>query len=139
MLDRHTKTEGIVDVELEVVFFGHLFGALDAVCDLVVDPGFRLGSRFGVRLPCSTQRGGRACLRVDYVVTTRACFGAGMMTWLVAEDTLEHTVAFAQEAVSAWAFIVVLLHRMIASTLRAADLSFRDRALPREVFHRVAA
>ena len=138
-LDWCAKTKGIVDVEREVVFFSHLFGALDAFCDLVVDPGFRLGGRFGVRLPRSTRQGGRACLRIDYVVTTRAYFGTGVVPWLVAENTLEHAVTFARDTVSAWAFVVMLLHCMIAGTLRTADLSFRNRAFPREVFHRVAA
>ena len=57
---------------------------------------------------------------------------------MVAENTLEHAVAFARDAVSPWAFVVMLLHRMIAGTFRAADLSLRDGAFPREVFHGVA-
>ena len=84
-----------------------------------------LGLDFLVR---RAEGGGRACLRVDYVVTTRACFGTGVVPWLVAENTLEHAVAFARDTVLAWAFVVMLLHRMIAGTLRTADLSFRNRA-----------
>ena len=78
-------------------------------------------------------------MRIDYVVASRTCFGTGVVSWLVAEDALERAVALARDAVSAWAFVVMLLHRMIAGALGAADLSFGDRAFPREVFHRVAA
>ena len=74
-------------------------------------------------------------MRVDYVVTTRACFGTGVVSWLVAENTLEHAVAFARDTVSAWALVVVVLQCMIAVALRAANLAFRDWAFTGEVFH----
>ena len=77
-------------------------------------------------------------MRAYYVVTSGACFGTGVVSWLVAEDTLKHAVALAGDAVSTWAFIVMFLHRVVTIAFGAAYFPFWDWTLPGEVFHGVA-
>ena len=61
------------------------------------------------------------------------------MTRLVAEDALEHAIAFAGDAVSAGAFVVMFLHGVVAVAFRTAHLPFWNWAFPSEVVHGVAA
>ena len=135
-LDWRAKTKGVVDVESEVVVFCHLFGAFDADCDLIIYPGFRLGGGFGL-LRLGRRRS--ACLRVDYVVSSWACFRSGVVSWLVAEDTFEYAITFAWDAMSAWAFVVVILHRVVTIAPGASYFAFWDGTFPSEMVHRVTA
>ena len=135
-LDWRAKTQGVVDVESEVIVFCHLFGAFDADCDLVVYPGFGFGGGIGL---LRSARRRSACLRVDYVVSSRASFRSGVVSWLVAEDTLEYAVTFAWDAMSAWAFIVVVLQRVVTIAPGASYFSFWNGTFPSEMVHRVTA
>ena len=136
-LDRRAKTKRVIDVERELVFFGDLFGTFDAFRNFVVDPGLGLGGGFGVEFLGSAWWWS-ACLRVDYVMSARACFGPGMVACLVAKDALEHAVALARDAVSTRAFVIVFLHRVVAVAFGASHFPFWNWAFSGEVFHGVA-
>ena len=51
-------------------------------------------------------------------MSSRACFGPGVVACLVAEDTFEHAVALAGNVVLTWAFVIVFLHRVVAIAIR---------------------
>ena len=62
-----------------------------------------------------------------------------MVTRLVAEDALEHAIAFAGDAVSSRAFIIVFLHRVVTVAFGAAHFPLWNWTFLSEVFHGVAA
>lgn len=58
-----------------------------------------------------------------------------MVSRLFTEDTLEHAIAFAGDAVVTWTLIVMFLHCVVAVTLRAVYFPLGNWTFLGEVFH----